>query len=216
MKDSRWLERVEIVAALSVVITLILLVVEVRGNTKALERQILLDRGSNVAVPFMEGPELLTAFEKVKAIDGWGALEAELMARYELEPAQAVAWMFFLYKVWTGMEADYVYAGSSDELASSIEGLLAFPDNRLYWRHSGDGYSADFRAYVESLVASSPRKELASSDREAQRAAIDDAYREWVGATNERDLDRWASFLATEPLFLPPDHPPLRGELAIR
>ena len=216
MKDSRWLQRVEIIAAISVVITLILLVVEVRANTKALERQVLLDRGSNVAVPFMEGPELLRAFEKVKAIDGWGPLEAEFMARYEMEPAQAVAWMFFLYKVWTGMEADFVYAGSSDELANAIEGLLAFPDNQLYWRHARDGYSAEFRAYVESLAASPPREERTYSDQEYHRAAIDGAYREWVDAANGRDLDRWASFLASEPLFLPPHHPPLRGALVIR
>jgi len=56
----------------------------------------------------------------------------------------------------------------------------------------------------------------AFAQQEAHREAIDSAYREWVDATNAKDLDRWASFLAPEPLFLPPNHPALHGELAIR
>jgi ketosteroid isomerase-like protein len=56
----------------------------------------------------------------------------------------------------------------------------------------------------------------AFAQAEVHHKAIDTAYRQWVDATNARDLDRWASFLAPEPLFLPPDHPALRGELAIR
>jgi len=46
--------------------------------------------------------------------------------------------------------------------------------------------------------------------------AIDNAYRDWVDATNAKDLIRWASFLAPNPLFLPPNHPALHGELEIR
>jgi hypothetical protein len=153
VQDSRWTQRIEIVASISVVITLILLVIEVRGNTKALERQVLLDRASSVAIPFMEGPELLEAFEKVKVVDGWGALETELMERYGLEPAQAVAWMFFLYKIWHGLEADYYYSGPSDELVGSIDGLLQFPDDRLYWSHQASEFLPEFRAYVESVAA---------------------------------------------------------------
>ena len=44
----------------------------------------------------------------------------------------------------------------------------------------------------------------AFAQQEVHRKAIDNAYREWVDATNARDLNRWASFLAPDPLFLPP------------
>jgi ketosteroid isomerase-like protein len=56
----------------------------------------------------------------------------------------------------------------------------------------------------------------AFAQQELHREAIDNAYRDWVDATNAKDLTRWASFLAPDPLFLPPNHPALRGELAVR
>lgn len=56
----------------------------------------------------------------------------------------------------------------------------------------------------------------ASAQQQVHRQAIDTAYRNWVDATNAKDLTRWATYLAPEPLFLPPDHPALRGEQAIR
>jgi ketosteroid isomerase-like protein len=67
-----------------------------------------------------------------------------------------------------------------------------------------------------SLVQRWVVRERALEQREVHRQAIDNAYRNWVDATNARDLDRWASFLAPEPLFLPPNHPALRGEPVIR
>ena len=54
------------------------------------------------------------------------------------------------------------------------------------------------------------------AQQEVHREAIDNAYRHWVDATNAKDLNRWASFLAPDPLFLPPNHAALRGEMAIR
>jgi len=56
----------------------------------------------------------------------------------------------------------------------------------------------------------------AIAQQEVHRQAIDTAYRNWVDATNARDMDRWATFLAPNPLFLPPDHQALRGEPAVR
>jgi hypothetical protein len=97
------------------------------GNTKALERQVLLDRASNVAAPFME--------------------------RCGMEPQQAVAWSFSLYKIWNGYQADHLYAGPSEHLAAEIRSLLSFPDNQVYWSHSKSGFTAEFREYVKSVSA---------------------------------------------------------------
>ena len=216
MRDKNWAQRIELIASVSVVVTLVLLVVEVRANTGALERQILLDRSANMATPFMEGPELLEAFRRVKSVDGWGPLETEFMERYGLEPAQSVAWTFFLFKIWNNLEADHAFAGPSDELTASIQGLLAFPDNQLYWKHAADQFSPEFIAYVEEVAPNPGAEEHTLAGQGVHHEAIDDAYRAWVGATNAKDLDRWATFLAPDPLFLPPHHPALRGELAIR
>lgn len=45
---------------------------------------------------------------------------------------------------------------------------------------------------------------------------INDAYDEWVKATNARDIERWSVFLAPEVLFLPPDHSALSTHDSIR
>lgn len=216
MRGKNWTQRIEMVASVSVVVTLVLLVVEVRANTGALERQTLLDRAANMATPFMEGPELLEAFRKVKSVDGWGQMETEFMERYQLEPAQAVAWTFFLYKIWNNLEADHAFAGPSNELTGSIQGLLAFPDNQLYWKYAAGQFSPTFVAYVEEVAPSQGSEEQTPAGQGVHREAIDNTYREWLDATNGKDLDRWTSFLGEDPLFLPPNHAALRGEYAIR
>lgn len=55
-----------------------------------------------------------------------------------------------------------------------------------------------------------------SAQLESHREVIDSLYREWVVVTNAKDLGRWTAFLAPEPLFLPPNHPALSGQNAIR
>ena len=55
-----------------------------------------------------------------------------------------------------------------------------------------------------------------SAEREAHRKVIDKTYKDWLDAVNAKDLDRWASFLAPDALFMPPNSPALRDGQAIR
>jgi ketosteroid isomerase-like protein len=55
----------------------------------------------------------------------------------------------------------------------------------------------------------------ASGQPASHEEAISTAYREWVDATNAKDIERWASFLAPDALFLPPNNPALTDEKAI-
>jgi uncharacterized protein (TIGR02246 family) len=45
--------------------------------------------------------------------------------------------------------------------------------------------------------------------------AISTAYANWVEATNAKNIDLWASFLAPEAIFFPPDHPALSDRESI-
>ncbi len=150
MRARRWRHWLELIAAISVVVTLIVLVIEVRANTKAIERQILLDRTANITAPYTSGPELLAAFEKIKRVDGWRAADLAFMQRYGLEPGEAVAWTMFLLNVWRGLEADFNYSGPSDDLAREIEALFTFPDNQLFY--DAGLFSPEFTAYVANLT----------------------------------------------------------------
>ncbi len=195
MSERKWVHWVEVLAAISVVVSLVLLVIEVRANTRALERQILLDRSANVSAPFTSGPELLEAFEKIKAVDGWRPEDAAFMRRYDLAADQAVAWNMFLLHVWRGLEADYVYSGPSEDLAASIRSLFTFPDNRLFY--SPGIFSAEFAEYVESVspgagdVQARMLAEAGTADPAAEsdvRAALESYY----DAFSDRDWSRFA------------------------
>jgi len=45
--------------------------------------------------------------------------------------------------------------------------------------------------------------------------AIEQTYRAWVEASNEKNLTKWSSFLAKDPYFLPVDAPPLTSREAV-
>ena len=150
---SRWLQYIEVVTGLSVVITLVVLIVEVRTNTQTIERQLLVDRADNIARPFMSSTELLEAYERIKEVDGWNPEIADLMEHYGLEPQQAVAWSMLLLANWSGLQADFVTLGPSEGLRGQIRGLLYFPDNQIFWASMVEVFRPDFVAYVEQLRA---------------------------------------------------------------
>ena len=50
---------------------------------------------------------------------------------------------------------------------------------------------------------------------DSDEQAIERTYRAWVEATNEKDITKWASFLAKDPYFSPADTAPLASRDAI-
>ena len=56
----------------------------------------------------------------------------------------------------------------------------------------------------------------AAANSETHERAIAEAYRDWVEATNAKDIEKWASFLAPDAIFLPPNNPALNNEVKIR
>lgn len=153
MKVGRLQIIVEILTGISIVITLALLTVEVRGNTRALERQIRMDQGQSIAEPVLESEVLRQAYVAVKARDGREAEIAAFMERYGLTEEQAIAWTRFLFWTWTSREADFEYLGRDPALQATIAGLLTFPDNALFWEISGPGFSPEFQEWDEEIRA---------------------------------------------------------------
>lgn len=65
--------------------------------------------------------------------------------------------------------------------------------------------------FLIALLFGVPTIEAAETDEQI----IEDTYRAWVGATNEKDIGKWSSFLATNPFFSPADTAPLISREAI-
>ena len=93
-------------------------------------------------------------YSKVKAIDGMEPLTRALMEAYDLDVEESVTWARYQHQVWFGLEADYLFGGRSQHLATMIEALMSAPDSKLFFQHEGDRvFSPDFVAYVAALAA---------------------------------------------------------------
>lgn len=149
MNRSRLPVLVEILTGISIVASLILLTVEVRANTRALERQIRLDRAMAITQPVLESETVLEAYTVVKERDGREPVVEAFMREYGLSEEQAIAWTRLLTRTWMEKEADFHYMGSDDELLFGTASLLQFPDNTLFWDTAAGIFTPEFRRFVE-------------------------------------------------------------------
>lgn len=147
---------VEILTGISIVASLILLTVEVRANTRALERQIRLDRAMAITQPVLESEVVLAAYRTVKARDGMEEEVEAFMREYGMSEDQAIVWTRLLTRMWMEREADFHYMGPDVELMYGVAGMLALPDNALFWRTGMGAFTADFRRFVEDAQALLP------------------------------------------------------------
>ena len=147
---ARW---AEIIASLGVIVTLVLLVREVRANTLTLERQALVERANTLYSPYLGESQIPTILAKVKRVDGPEPLEEVFIERYDLSYEEAAIWSRYLGTIWNGLEADYTLLGESEDIANRIRLFLErFPDIRLWWEHASPLLAGpEFRVYVERL-----------------------------------------------------------------
>jgi hypothetical protein len=152
MSESRWFRAVELAGTLSVVATLMVLIVEVRAHAKALDRQSALEREARISSPYLTVAELPEIYATIKAKDG--AIEPQVRAfvdRYQLSVPDAIRWVRHLDTIWSGLEIDYRYYGSTAELDRQITGLLKYPDERLYWETSSDSTTSNSAAFANRV-----------------------------------------------------------------
>jgi hypothetical protein len=156
MRLQPWTQLAEIVASAAVVITLLFLIMEVRGNTRAVERQIGLDGVARVTAPLINFADFAEIYGRVKAIDGPEPLTAAFAERYRLTLEQSVRWARYHHQLWLGLQADYLYSGPSARLDNTLRVLLSFPDSRLFWDHEKGLFTEAFAAHVEALRGTRP------------------------------------------------------------
>jgi hypothetical protein len=151
----KWTQVAEIVAAAGVIITLVLLIQEVRTNTRAVQEQSRAQFTAAISEPFLSPDVLPGLYAKVKAVDSL-ALDPEVVAfvdRYDMTPAEAIQWTRLLFLQWSQWEARFEREGPSEELANWIRRIMAAPDFELYARTidwPGGGPFAEYVARVTS------------------------------------------------------------------
>lgn len=142
----------ELAVGVSVVISLVVLIVEVRTNTRALERQSRMDYISAITEPYLDDVRLGDVLAKVKAVDGREPTVQALMDAYGLTDTEASTWGRFLYRNWYGLEADYKYGGR-ELVEPTLRVLVPYPDGVIYWNTTRDLHSPEFQALVDEIMA---------------------------------------------------------------
>ena len=149
-KPSKLNERLTLFANVAVVLGIVFLALEVRQNTRAIERQSRIDYADGITEPFLDDAPMGEVLAKVKAVDGREPLVQELIDTYGLTEVEAATWNRHLYRVWYGIEADFHYGGA-DLVEPTVRALLDFQDAEIYWDHIGDFHTPGFRAFVEQI-----------------------------------------------------------------
>ena len=150
--DSRkirdWLE---VIATISVFAGLLLLVQEIRINTRAVALQAQVNRSAVLAEPFFQSQQLRAASQKISNIEGQWAPEAALAKQYDLTAEEAIVWNRHLQQLWTLIEATYEY--EDKEIAEGyVRVLLSTRNNRIFVEHYGL-FGEDFDAFVRTVLA---------------------------------------------------------------
>ncbi|MEJ2320142.1 MAG: hypothetical protein P8Y21_12485 [Gemmatimonadales bacterium] len=164
MKLDRWAQLAEIAASIAVVATLIILTLEVRANTRALEGQAVRERSAALNDAYVRSPLIPSILAKIKEVDGPEPGETVLMDRYGLSYEEAAIWGRYLSQIWTGLEAEYLSDGPSPELRDRIQLLFLFPDAQVNWDFGAAPQVQDlkFREYVAKLTELPPSEWVAA------------------------------------------------------
>ena len=153
MKIERVSHWVEILANLGVIVTLVLLMLQVRDNTRALEGQAIVQRGQAFTEPFLSESTAPAVIAKIKAVDGSEPVVDAYMERYGLTYAEGAVWLRHTFSIWTSLEAEYAVLGESEDLSQRIRILLPFPEQEIWFEHGGPEFlsTPGFKAYIERL-----------------------------------------------------------------
>ncbi|MGI9199814.1 MAG: hypothetical protein ACR2QL_02055 [Woeseiaceae bacterium] len=141
---------VEIVATLSVFAGILLLVQEIRLNTRALAMQTQVNRSAVLTEPFYQSEQLRTAIQKVRNIDGVWELETTFTEQYDLTAEESLVLSRHLMQLWDMTEATYYY-GDREAAEFYARVFLASRDSRLFVKHYG--FDDEFDAYVRAVLA---------------------------------------------------------------
>lgn len=149
-KRTNLVEWLEISTSLAVLVGLVLVIMEIRVNTNAVNRQATVDRSVALTEPFFYSEVLRSADEKVRAVDGTADNVVALADRYDFTEAEALAWSRHLMQLWVMVEGDY-YNGDKEVALSFAKNMLGSADSREFvknWRF----FREEFQREVDRIL----------------------------------------------------------------
>ena len=151
-------ELAQVIGNVAVIVTLVVLIVQIRANTRAVDRQKRVDRGRALRDAYFASPDLVRALVKINATNGGLSLHVELAERFGLTPEEG--WLVMMHQggTWSIYEADFLASGPSASLERSIVAYLGGPHNLMGWQHLRRARDAAFAHYVDAIAARAGRE----------------------------------------------------------
>lgn len=151
MSKLAWNDIAELIGLAAVIVSLALLIVEIRENSLAIQQQSTLARAEAIARPFYE-TDLPDILAKVAAVDGDFGIPGQFVKRYQLSDRQAILWERHLWHVWEAVQASFNAQGHSEHLDKQIRLLMLSPGNAMYLSNAKKyQFTNEFRLHVEQL-----------------------------------------------------------------
>lgn len=159
MKLRLWVDIAEITASIAVVVTLILLILQMRESDELERVQNSVRMAQWDAQVFLQSDQLPGILAKIETARNPNHL-IEFRNRYDLSVEEAGIWNRWLLLLWKGLEAEYISAGPSDRLAIRIHTMARYEDQRMLivpWVASSNPlFIGEFTRYVASLIGGLP------------------------------------------------------------
>ena len=159
MKLRLWVDIAEITASVAVVVTLVLLIFQMRESDELERVQNSVRMAQWDAQMFVQSDQLPTIAAKIETARNPDYL-IEFRRRYDLSVEEAGIWNRWLLLLWKGVEAEFLSTGPSERLAKRIRAMAAYEDQRMLILPLVTSNNAlfidEFTDYVDSLVQDLP------------------------------------------------------------
>lgn len=156
-KLQRYALTAEIIGGLAVLVSLILLIVEVRENTESNRRASLIELTTSPLNTYVNSPDIQRIEASMAAIDNQeSGVVNELMRTYQLSSEDANLYARYMGYLWRIREAEFLYGNPDLGLFSdNLEFFLRVMHNQIYWElNSSVPYDPEFRSFVNEIIES--------------------------------------------------------------
>ena len=161
MKLRLWVDIAEITASIAVVVSLLLLVFQIRESDEIKRVQNSVRMAQWDAQMFLLSDRLPTIAAKIESIENPDFMQP-FREHFELSIEEAGIWNRWLFLIWKGIEAEYLLTGPSDQLAERIRLSANYEDQRLSMipiiRPGNPNFDDGFAKYVSGLIDDPPTR----------------------------------------------------------
>jgi hypothetical protein len=150
-----WVDIAEITASVAVVVTLLLLILQMRESDEQARVHNALRMAQWDAQMFLQSDQLPVISAKIEAASNPHFMR-EFRKRYDLSIEEAAIWNRWLFLMWKSLEAEFLLVGPSNELAERIRLSMSYEDQQLVilpaLTSMNPLFHEKFKRYVDSLI----------------------------------------------------------------